>query len=64
MSNSKHHEHHKSDSSESSEQANEAAQKVERTEQFDGTEDPIEREHDESVAREIRSTTPIRLPGI
>lgn len=67
MSIFKHHEHGNANEEETAKpdsKAEESEDGAAHDEYYDGTENPIAREHDEAVAREIRTNTPMRPPGI
>ncbi|WP_430868575.1 hypothetical protein [Demequina aurantiaca] len=64
MSIFKHHDKKESDTSEATESPRSSDDDASAEESFEGTENPIELEHDRALARQIRSTTPIRPPGI
>ena len=61
MSIFKHHEHDSTHESESAASKNDSETELE---ELDETEDPIERERDEAIRREVQSTTTFRPPGI
>lgn len=63
MSVFKHHDHKDADGGQA-DASSANADTAEREEELDGTEHPLAREHDEAVAREVRSETLPRPPGI
>lgn len=63
MSVFKHHDHKDADGGQADAPSS-TADNAEREEEIDGTENPIARERDEALAREINSETPLRPPGI
>ncbi|WP_062212895.1 hypothetical protein [Demequina oxidasica] len=64
MSIFKHHDKGKPEDGEADKPRRNADNDAALEEHFDGTEDPIQREHDEAEAREARAQIPPRPPGI